>query len=218
VGSVWKDEQVGLRASVYHKAGITNVSMTGDKYRSNANWLDAILYGVGYGRADWLALWTEATPASAATWTAWTHNSVSVTGYRPWVELWLFGGYPAAADAYAAIEALTCTITLDSTYVPAGALLGEANNYPLVATLENETTGDAITLTFEILMNRVFSLDGETKSVQYNGYNAFGAVRMDDESRSAYIRLQGNATNTIRITSADLGTLDIVLSWYSRRL
>jgi hypothetical protein len=217
-GAVWKDENVEIRATLFRAPGITSVSMTGDKYRSNANWINAILYATDRAHSAWTTLWSEATPASAATWTAWTHNTVSVSPSKGVVEFWIWGGYPAAADAYAAIEALTCTVVVDSAYVPTGAFLGEKNNYPLVVTLENETTGDLITLNYMMLIGKIFSIDGENRLVQYDGYNAFGAVTLDDEGRSVYLRLQGNVTNTIRITGADLGTLGIDLSWYRRRL
>lgn len=222
--SVWKDENVVFKGLLSRATGFTSVSMTGDKYRSNENWIGNTLWAFSYigglFTGQYLVrLWDEATPASAGSWTPWTHNSVSVTPrHQQSLEFWFWGGYPAAANAYAVSEMLTCTVVFDSTYIPTGTLLGEVGNYPLEVTLENETTGDAVTLNFTMLIGSTFSLDGETNTVQYNGVNAFGAVTMDDEGRAAYLRLQGGVTNTIRISGDDLGELDIDLSWYRRRL
>ena len=223
-GSLWKDENVVFKGVVYRATGFTSVSMTGDKYRSNDNWIGNSLFAFSYfggllTKQYLVLLWAEATPASEDTWTAWTHNSVSVTPFiQQALQFWFWGGYPGAENAYAASEMLTCTVVFDSTYIPTGTFLGEVASYPLEVTLENETTGDAITLNYIMLIGSTFSVDGENQIVQYNGVNAFGAVTMDDEGRAAYLRLQGGATNTIRISGDDLGELSIVLSWYRRRL
>lgn len=217
VGSLWRDENVALSASLYRASGITTVSMTGDKYRSNENWLSAILYRVSAIR-QYIALWSEATPAAAGSWAStWTHNSVSVSPNWPYVELWFFGGYPGAANAYAVMEILTCTVDFVSGNIPTGTLLGETAGLPLALTIENTTTGDAITLDYMMLLNKSFVLDGEAKTAQYDGVNAHSAVTMDDESRSVYLRLQGGVTNTIQISGADLGEMNVVLSYYARR-
>lgn len=214
-GALWKDESIGMSAGLYRAAGIITVSMTGEKYRSNANWLNAILYRVNAGQ--YVALWSEATPASATLWTAWTHNSVSVSPNWPLLELWLFGGYPGAANAYLAMEVLTCTADFVSANIPTGTFLSETGGLPLDLTIENLTTGDQIRLDYIILLNKSFVLDGEAKTAKYDSVNAHSAVTMDDESRSVYLRLQGGVTNTIQISGIDLGQMNVGLSYYARR-
>jgi hypothetical protein len=221
IGSVWKPETFDLHATIYRACGFTSVSMTGDKYRSNANWPTiAALYRITAQNA-YVQLWNETLPATAATWTAWTHNSVSVATYTPRLGIYFYGGYPGAANAYAVFEALTCTAVADSNYVPTGTLLSETNAYPLSLVLENITDAvysDALILSYMMLINKTFVIDGEQKTATYDGVNAHSAIALDDESRSAFIRLKGNATNTIQISGADLGTLNVVMSYYRRRL
>lgn len=219
VGSTWMPENPILSAQFYRSARITSVSVTGESYRTNANWpfLTAFRFGFAAGDNN-TNLWTESAPASEATWTAWTHNGVTLSVPAPYVLFVLAFSYAAAANAYAIFEMLTCTMDFSSSNIPTGALLGEISNYPLVLTIENTTTGDAIALDYMMLIGSTFAIDGETKIVQYGGYNAYGAVTPNDAGRSAYLRLAGGVTNTIRISGTDLGELAVVLSYYRRRL
>jgi len=221
LGSVWKDETVNLTALFRRAATITTVSMTGSKYRSNANWLLLAALRRSVDGVNYINLWTEATPTSALTWTAWTHNSVSVATGSVFLQLILNGGYKAGANAYAAFEALTCTVVFASGNIPTGAFLGETNAYPLVLTIENITDddySDAIGLDYIMLIDKTFMLDGEQKTAVYDSVNVHSALTPDDLSRSAFIRLKGGATNTIQISGSDLGEIDVVLSYYRRRL
>jgi hypothetical protein len=84
--------------------------------------------------------------------------------------------------------------------------------------LVDETTGDRVSINYSTPLDKIFSINGENNLVQYDGYNAFGSLSLDDEGRAVYLRLQGGVTNTIRISGADLGTLEIDLHWYKRRL
>lgn len=217
VGALWKAETVTLMASFIHAAGITEVSMTGDKYRSNANWLKtAVLQRItGTAVAN---LWAEATPTSVAAWVTWTRNAVAVAANTFTLRLVFAGGYPGADSAFAVLEALTCSLKLNPAKVPTGAFLGETNSLPLEAVFENQTNDDALALHYPMLIDKAFVLDGEARSAQYDGFNAHSAVTLNDEGRSAFIRLKAGVTNTLAISGVDIGELDIVLSYYKRRL
>ena len=221
VGALWKAENV-LFTAFFGRPGatITTVSMTGDKYRSNLNFLTLAALQ-RYTGGKWVNLWTELTPASAGVWTAWSaHSGVSVATGSTALQLIFQGGYAGAANAYAAFEALTCTVVFPSTYLPTGTFLGEEDAYPLELTVENTHAEypDAVTLDFVMLLDKEFVIDAEEKSVTYDGVNAHSAMTLDDESRGQFIRLKGGDTNPIKISGADLGTLDVVLSQYRRRL
>lgn len=221
VGAGWRDETVTLTALFKRAATITTVSMTGQKYRSNANWLTLAGLRRSANGTTYIDLWTEATPGSAASWTAWTHNSVSVATGSVYLQLILTGGYKRGANAYAALEALTCTAGFASGNIPTGAFLGETNALPLELTVENITDdeySDAFSLGYIMLIDKVFAIDGELKTAQYDGINVHSAITLDDVSRSAFLRLKGGATNTIRISGNDLGEIDVVMSHYRRRL
>jgi hypothetical protein len=217
---VWQAENVEFTGTFYRAAGITSITMTGRKRRQNDNWLTDVGMRSSLDGVNFDDLFTEATPSTAGVWEDWTNNSTPTstpTGSK-YVQMLFRGGYPPSIKEHANLQALTCTAVFNSANVPTGAFLGESGAIPLVVTLQNETTGDIVYLNFVMKLNKTFTIDGETKVVDYDGFSAFGALTLDDEGRSIYLRLQGNATNTIRITGDDLGTLDIDLSWFVRRL
>lgn len=218
VGAVWKSETVTLMASIEHKGTPSTVSMTGSKYRSNANWPSGNLVLKAVKGTQRTTLWSETKPASQATVTAFTRNSVAVPAGATMLELIFSGGYPGADSAYALAEALSCTLDIPSTYVPSGAFLGETDSYPLAIVVSNGANDDAFTLSFPMLLNVPFVIDGEARSVSYDGVSAHSAMILNDESRSAFLRLKGGQSNTITIAGADVGDLDVDLSYYRRRL
>lgn len=216
--NVWQPVNPIISVQLYRAAGITSLSMTGESYRSNANWpmysrLDAGYYGF----ADY-TLWSESKPGSAASWSTWTHNGATVTGNVRSIWFLIAYAYPAGENAYASFEMLTCTAGFNSSNIPTGALIGEVGNYPLALTITNTTNGDAVSLDFTMLIGPTFSINGETSEISYDGVNAYGAVTPNDLARSIPIRLNGGETNTIQISGADLGTLEADLHWYRRRL
>jgi hypothetical protein len=221
-GTAWLAENVEFAGTLYRAAGVTSITATGIKYRSNSNWLSTAGMRASLDGLSYTDLFTEAAPSAVSTRENWSNNSTPTstpTGSK-YVQVAFSGAYPgnSIAAAFADLILLTLSASFESSNVPSGAFLGAADNVPLAVTLENEKTGDVIYLNFNMGIGKVFSIDGENKDVLYDGHSAFGALSQDDEGRSIYLRLQGNATNTIRISAADLGQLDIDLSWYKRRL
>jgi hypothetical protein len=51
----------------------------------------------------------------------------------------------------------------------------------------------------------------------YGKVPAHEAITLDDESRAVFIRLAAGS-NTLKVTSDNVGTLSVALSWYKRRL
>jgi phage-related protein len=84
-------------------------------------------------------------------------------------------------------------------------------------TIENQTTGDSITVTYPMLLNLNLEIDGEDCEVVYGKVPAHEAITLDDESRAVFIRLAAGS-NTLKVTSDNVGTLSVALSWYKRRL
>jgi hypothetical protein len=75
---------------------------------------------------------------------------------------------------------------------------------------------DSVRVITPMLIGKEFAINGESNEVTFDGMNAHSAITLNDDSRTEVLRLApGN--NELSITSADMGTLGIALSWYLRR-
>ena len=215
-------DNIELTATLFHGAGISSVMMTGEKRRGDSAWISTAAVRASIDGVTYTILFNEAAPSTIgpSAWEGWAYDGIGVsapTGSK-YVQVIFAGVYQGLNSVSANFEMLTCAATINSANLPTGAFLGEASGLPLATTIENLTTGDLIRLDYIILLNKTLSIDGETNDVQYDSYNAFGAISLDDEGRSVYLRLQGGVTNSIKITGSDLGEMDVDLHWYRRRL
>jgi hypothetical protein len=218
VGSKWKPEDAQAGWMLYCPGGFSKISIAGSKYRTTDRWPDGIngCQGSADG-ATWYQVFAEAKPVAALSWTAFTQSSVSVSSAYKFLFVGVDGKMAALANASASLEALTATAEFVTANFPAGSLLAETINANLDVIVENQTTGDRLRIKLPMLLNTSLALDGEAYTVQYDSANAYDAMALDDESRATWIRLQPGG-NTLAISSADLGTLQIALSWKRRRL
>ena len=168
--------------------------------------------------ANWATLWADATPSAEDTWeNLAAHSAVSTTSGTKYIFFGARGRIVALEDAYVMIEGLTATVGFNSSNIPSGSFLGETSSYNLDITLENQTTGDSLTLQYPMQTNKVLNMDGENFDITYDDVSLIDVLQLDDDSRDIWIRL-AQGSNTLGITSPDVGTLDIELSWYRRRL
>lgn len=217
LGSAWQNEVGKAGFMIRCPGGFSSITLTGRKYATTSRWTALAGCQRSIDGATWFTVFHEALPTSLSTWTAFTQTAVAVATTSQYLFVGLDGTILKLANALAALEGLTGTIVFYSTNLPSGSFLGETGNFSLDLTLENITTGDQILLDYPMVLNTAFALDGEEYSITYDGANMSDAMRLDDEGRSVWLRLQ-TGVNTLQITSADVGTLDIALSWYRRRL
>lgn len=218
-GGTQRPDTVDLSWTFKSIGGISSLSMTGRSYRSGDKWIDETLceYASSATKPTWFDLWTEATPGSSGSWSAWTHNSVSVNN-APMVRLRCTGQYTDLAK-YMLFEALTATVAFTEANLPAGSLLTSVSNYGLNITLSNYTTGESLLLELPMIMEKTIALDAEALTVKYDGNNAHDAMSLDDDARDVWIPLTpGSQTIKIASNLGTVGTLDAALSWYKRRL
>lgn len=199
-------------------AGFSEATITGRKYRSTVRWPAF----AGLKRSDdnvtFYNVFNEAAPALAGVWAAITNTSpISIANTAKYIFFGLEGTILRLANAYAMLEALTGTIKFYSTNLPTGTFRGETGSFTLNLTLENQLTENKMMLDYPMVLNKVFDIDGENYEITFDSINMSDAMRLDDEGRSQWIRLLPGE-NILKITSPDVGTLDIVLSWYRRRL
>lgn len=117
-------------------------------------------------------------------------------------------------------EAEDVTINLITTQVPIATIGSEQENYPLGATITNNTTGEAITLSVNMTLNESLELDTNSKTVIYllDGSSQLQALTLEGSVRRDWLRLVPG-DNTLQFD--DFGTGNVTLTtlhtmrWFS---
>lgn len=225
IANIWKAETASLVWSMYHPAGITTVSMAGSKYVFSLGTFPAVaglqksLNGV-----TWLTVWNEAIPGAANTWTAFTHNTVALSATYRNIRLALIGTISALPNNEAAIQGDTVTLALDNTKTPGGGVGSEQSPYYLNATITNTLTGDYITLSYAMDINKTLTIDTVAKTVTYfDNSNAISALTLSS-TRNDWLPLSPNngesigVDNTLKYDDTGVANVSIVVTWSDRNL
>ena len=232
-GGAWQIETAMMGWQFHCPGGIQEVSATGQIYRSSVSFpvragmdhqvviaqavkVRGKVKGTVYVE-QWLNLWNETSPATISSWTAWTHNTVSVPSTSKAVRFVLSGSISALTNALAEFEVLTLTVKFTTANIPSAAFLGEVSNYQLAVTLVNNTNDDSIALDFPMRTSVDFVINGEAFTVTYESTNVHNALTLDDESRAVFVRLAAGG-NDLQVSGTDVGALTATLSYYRRRL
>ncbi len=216
-GSVWTGEVVIGGWQFYWTGGISKATMTGRKLRTGTLWGSAVGLQRSVDGKTWAyVVATEATPAVVNVYSTITITDVVTANTTKFLRMGMFGSYGAANNAHMQIEGLTAIVYFVSANIPTGALLGAKDNATLDVTISNAESGDSVRVVVPMLLGQALVINGETNVVTFDEHNAHGTIALDDDSRSEILRLEPGANN-LSITSADMGTLDVGLSWYSRR-
>ncbi len=212
-------ERATLSWLLQNAGGISEVSMTGRKYRNTASWpaVNAASLQRSANARNWYEVWNEVTPAAVSTWEAITHAASAITGSQKMVRFLMTGSLAALANVDCYFEVATASAEFVTANLPTGTLLAEKSNYLMNISIKNNTTGDQVNLLFPVLVNTTLTLDAENYDVTYGGVNAASALSLDDDSRAIWVRLNPGV-NELVITGDDIATLTIVPSWYARRM
>jgi hypothetical protein len=192
---------------------ITDVLTSGEKYRVAASWPTASLQKLLAGK--WLTAWTEATPASAATWTAFGATATSLSGNYSAIRYLFEGSVLAAAANYAAFEVDTITLTKSATLIPKVILGAESSQYNINATITNGAQSIAVTGVMAI--DDVLTIDCDAQTVKLNGaINCLSWITLNTDRRE-WLRL-ATGNNTVTYTEAGVVRVDMALTWEERSL
>lgn len=216
-GTGYVQDVATLRHTFSRACGLNTLTVTGKKYRNGSVYPGIAAFQKSKDGTLWTIMFSEAKPASQSVWTNWaTHSAVSFGSGMKWVSL-IFSGTIGGSGIYAMHECLTATVTFITANLPTGTLLTKTNNFQLDLNLANNANSDAIDLLAPMLIGKPLTIDGENRLMTYDTSSAFDAVRYNDESRSIPIRLKPG-TNQLQITAVDVGTSNVALSWYKRRI
>lgn len=201
--------------------GIDEVDITsGEIYVADeiASWGWALYH---YGWVDGVAQTADTTafPASSNTLLGWT-QTIDLTGLAGTPTRYSFSfqlrGTPGTGfTSYVGVN--TVTVTLNSANTPVVTMNGEASNYPMAATITNNTTGEAITVSFNMALDETLEIDTLNSTVVYlaDNSNQGQAVRRVGSPRQFWLPLAvGN--NEIQFDDTGTGNVDVVFSFRKR--
>jgi len=223
----WKSDTVSIGWKFGAPGGIRRITCTGRKYRSGTNWPATAELQCSANGSDWTTVFSEATPSSAASFQNWSaHTNVDIDNTSKMLRLILAGVSGAVANSYQLFEALTFITYWTTANIPSLTLLGEQSNHHLAVRLNNVATAgvksvdDSIDLEYPMKLAKEMVIDGEAHTLTYEGVNAHGAMNLDDESRTVFIRLLpgSNSLTLSSLQGVNMGSLTGALSWYKRRL
>ena len=115
------------------------------------------------------------------------------------------------------LEAADCTITLDNTYTPTLTIGDEQENYLLDATIENQTTGESIQVTYTMATNEELEIDTDAKTVTdlEDDTSQFQALELVGGARREWLRLlPGN--NVLEWTQTGTNGVTVTVNWEER--
>jgi hypothetical protein len=202
--------------------GWSNVKFSGDNERRAhvpAHWDGRIVVdGAIVGLLNGVGRWNHsiAAPTTADTWETWAADEAIPSNIpRGYVALWLRDtagtGDSLYLDGGGIIE-----LDIVSGNEPVVTLGAEQGNYALDATLTNETTGDALRVTFNMTLGETIEIDTVNKRVTYllDGSSQYQALEVIGLRREWLPLKPGN--NTIVFLDKGAEEVELKLLWRTR--
>lgn len=217
---VYKSEKATIHWTYFNPYVITAISSLGEKYKLNSTttWPVTRLTSSVAG-TTFVQEWAEATPASAATWTNWTHASEAVPAGTKYLRFEFSGAVQASLNNVARNEvnlgsAGSMGVTLDSNTVPSVTVKSQQTNAEINVVLANTTTGDSLNVSFPLEANKTLTIDTENRQMSYQGI----LLSPPDLSsvRQEWLRLQPG-DNTITYTDSTTGNVTVVFTYNARK-
>lgn len=201
---------------MFNPCGITTANFqNGEKYASFgvAQWKGKIKSGV----VNPISVTEYTIPgiSTATSWIAWS-SSVSLTAGSKYVSMFLDYTYGGAGTGMY-IEAADVTLSLNTSSTPAVTLGVEDGNYNLDATITNNTTGYAISVSLQMDTSQSLTINTWDGTVTYNkdGSSQYGAVTRLGGPRTAWLALQPGS-NVLQFDDSGTGNVTIGVSYNER--
>jgi len=214
VAGAWLDAAMQGNAYgwyLHNPCGIVNAAWSDGQKRAEIkeNFLVRLIYWI---RDDNWQTWqaTLTDPAADNVWEAWSEAAAGADWDA--ADTLAMAAYFYPQDA----EAGTVVVSIFADEAPDVSIGGEEGNYTLSATITNETTEEAITVTFEMATDETLEIATDERTVTYQAdeSNQFQAVSLDS-ARQHWLRLQpGN--NTLRFDDTNTGNVTFVTKFERR--
>lgn len=222
--TVWRADLAELEWKLYHPAGVTTVTASGEKYRVGTAWPFTVGFQYSVNGGQWADLWTEATPSSASTWESLaSHSAVSLGGTYRNIRFVMHGTIRGIANNLAHIEHDSITLALASGNAPSVTVGSEMGCYYVNVKIKNDTTGDFVKLRIPGAVDAAIVVNCDLKTVvDSEGINVLSALTYGpDTVRQNWLTLdptQGGGVNVIRVTETGIQDMDIDLAWEARSI
>jgi hypothetical protein len=208
-----------LTWSLYQPVGVTNISHSGESYRTTDVW-PPVVFEVSDKTTNTSRLWTLirtfTSPGSASGWDAWgSHSDALGATYRQ-LRYRMEGASGAAGEA--AFEAGDVTLTLPSARAPVITPQAEmVNTYHLLCRLTNNQTGEYIDVDYLTAVNDTLEIDTEAKVVTdlSDGSRQYSAVKFSSK-RDEWLPLEAGVANELEFTDANTGNVTITTLYRDR--
>jgi hypothetical protein len=193
---------MGAEANVWYKAGkvqgetctlvwtlsnpcgIGTLTSSGNKRRAGSSWPAVAGLQKSVNGATWVTLWSENSPGSESTWTAWSRWEVPIGVNN--VRFALAGSLTGVAGNQADMEVSAVTLTIQNP--PVISVMAEEAQAHLAITISNQATGEAIMLDVPAAAAGTMTIDTVEREVMVDGQNMLGAVSLDSV-RQEWLRL-----------------------------
>lgn len=212
-------EEIGIKVTasaqearwyVYCPCGISNVNFAnGEKYDANkAVWFGRVESSVD--GSSWTTEYSVPAPSADSTWESWSY-SAAITASSLYAAMWMSSG----ADSNTAyLECADVTLTIDNPVTATAS--AEQNNYPLVCTITNGATGEAIMITAEMVVDQVLVVDTYEKSAILDDGTRLATAVVTDTTRQEWLRMV-DGENELAFEDSGTQEVEIDILW-DRRL
>jgi hypothetical protein len=217
----WRAENFTASIWLYHPAGFTTVTLTGNKRRESTDWMSFKLQKSLNGIA-WTDVFTEAAPASSGIWTALaSHSGVSLAGNYLLIRWYASGSVAAVANNANYLEFAGGTYAINSASVLQVAFATSAGNaYFLDATISITETGESIRVYGAAKSGGVVVVDCDAETVTLDG-NQGGIAVYWNTVRDDWLNLpspEQSATCTLVYTETGVASVTVGLEWEHRSI
>lgn len=217
----WRAENFTGAIWLYHPAGFTTVTLTGYKRRESTGWM-TFKFQKSLNGVTWTDVFTEATPASAASWTALSsHSSVALSGNYPLVRWYATGSVTALANNANYLEFAGGTYAINSSNILQVAFSTSASNaYFLDVTISVTETGESIRLVGAAKTSSVVVVDCDAETITLDGHESGIAVYWNTV-RDDWLNLpspEQSATCTLVYTETGVVSVTMGVAWEHRSI
>lgn len=221
--STWVGDDFELQWVLDHPLGVIQTSSTGFRFRnvltawnSNVTTKAKLQYQKPSGKTFvWADQWTVVMPTANSSWEAWTNNASKFTTNPTKIRFAFIGKTGNVASSRADFEIDTLTVlpypVNQIMTVPTSVI----QNYPLEAKITNLTTGEYITLTYPLLLNKSLVIDTDKNTIIYDvGTNAMAALGLSTIRQKWLKLIPGN--NLLQYDDIGTQAVTALFEWQER--